>query len=77
MQQFMCNRSNWSTKWPFYNVSFSAFMSGRFELLIKFFHLNDAERQPDGTSDDYDNIYNIRLLLDLVIKAFHSMYVPN
>ena len=70
----MCNRAYWSIKWPFYNESFSAIMSGRFELLMKFFHLNDTERQPDGTSDDYDNI---RPLLDLVIKVFQSMYVPN
>ena len=52
-------------------------MSGRFELLMKFFHLNDAEKHPDGISDDYDNNYKARPLLDLVIKAFQSIHVLN
>ena len=74
----MCNRSYWSTKWPFCNENFSAIMSGRrFELLMKFFHLNDAEKQPNRTSHDYDKIYKIRPFLELVIKAFQSVYVPN
>ena len=74
----MCNRSYWSTKWPFYNESFSAIMSGgRFELMMKSFHLNDVEIQPNRTSHDYDKIYKIRPFLDLVTKAFQSVYVPN
>ena len=54
----MCNRSYWSTNSPF--------MSGRFQLLMKIFHLNNAEKQPDRTSDNYDKIYKIWLLFDLV-----------
>ena len=73
----MCNRSYWSTKWQFYNERFSVIMSGRFELLMKFFHVNDAEKQPNRTSHDCDNIYKIRPFLDLVVKVFQSVYVPN
>ena len=53
-------------------------MSGRrFELLMKFFHLNDSEKQPNRSSHEYDKIYKIRLFLELVIKPFQSVYVPN
>ena len=52
-------------------------MSGRFELLMSFFYLNDVKKQPDHTSNNYDKIYKIRQFLDLVVKAFQSMYVPN
>ena len=38
---------------------------------------NDAEKQPDSTSDDYDKIYKIRPLFNLVVKAFQSVYVLN
>ena len=74
----MCNRSYWNTKWPFYNESFSAIMSGRrLKRLMKFFHLNDVEKQPNRTSHDCDKIYKIRPFLDLVVKAFQSVYIPN
>ena len=33
---------------------------------MKFFHLNDAEKQHSHTSNAYDKIYKIRSLLDLV-----------
>ena len=53
-------------------------MSGRtFEQLMKFFYLNDAEKQTNHTKDDYDMIYKIRQLLTLVVKAFQSVYVNN
>ena len=53
-------------------------MSGRtFVQLMKFFYLNDAEKQPNCTKDDYDKIYKIRQLLALVVKVFQPVYVPN
>ena len=54
--------------------SVSAIMSGRFQLLMNFFHLNNAVNKSDCTSNDYDMIYKIKPLLDLVIKAFQSVY---
>ena len=74
----MCSRSYWNTKLPFYNESFSAIMSGRrFERLMKFFHFNDVEKQPNRTSHDCDKIYKLRPFLDLVVKAFQSVYIPS
>ena len=53
-------------------------MSGRrFELLMKYFHLNNSEKQPPRGSPDYDKIYKIRLFLDQLIESFQSVYVPN
>ena len=34
-------------------------------------------KQPDHSSDEYDKLYMIRPLLDLVLKVFQSMYIPN
>ena len=52
-------------------------MSGRtFEQLMKFFYLNDAEKQTNHTKDDYDMIYKIRQLT-LVVKVFQSVYINN
>ena len=40
-------RSYWNRSWPFNNENFSSLMSSRrFELILKFLHLNDSETQP-------------------------------
>ena len=71
-------RSYWSSKWPFQNDTFSYIMSGRrFELLMRYLHLNNSEQQPPRSSPDYDKLYKIRPLLDLLIKSFQLVYVPN
>ena len=44
---------------------------------MKFFHLNDADKQPNCTRHDYNKVYKISQFLDLVIKAFQSVYVPS
>ena len=44
---------------------------------MKFFYLNNAEKQTNRTKDDYDMIYKIRQLLTLVVKAFQSVYINN
>ena len=52
-------------------------MSGRrFELLMKYIHLNDSKKQPPRGSDDYDKLYKVRPLLDLVVSAFKNSYTP-
>ena len=50
--------------------------SKRFELLMKYFHLNDLTKMPERGSNNYDKLYKIRPLLDLIITAFKSVYTP-
>ena len=52
-------------------------MSGRrFELLMKYFHLNDKSNMPSRESDNYDKLYKIRPLLNLIISSFKTSYIP-
>ena len=44
--------------------------SRRFELLLKFLHLNDSQV-------GYDNLYKVRPLLDAVVKNFQASYTPS
>lgn len=77
MNKLIIIRSYWSTKWPFYNDVFTSIMSGRrFELLMTYLHLNDSNQQPQRDSPNYDKLYKIRPLLDMVISAFKSVYLP-
>ena len=70
-------RSHWSTKFPFSNDTFSTIMSGRrFDLLMKYFHLNDSEKQPPRESPNFNRQYKIRPLLDMIVCSFQSTYVP-
>ena len=43
---------------------------------MTYFHLNDSSKQPPRDSPDYDKLYKIRPLLDKVISAFKSVYIP-
>ena len=45
----------------------------RFELLMKYIYLNDSEKQPPRGSDDYDKLYKVQPLLDLVVSAFKML----
>ena len=70
-------RSYWSTSWPFANNNFSSVMSSRrFELLLKFLHLNDSEVQPVRGEPGHDKLYKVRPFLDLVVENFKSAYQP-
>ena len=52
-------------------------MSGRrFELLMKYIHLNDSEKQPERGSDNYDKRYKIRPFLNQIVASFQSVYIP-
>lgn len=71
------NRSYWSKSWPYQNNNFRTIMSGRrFELILKFLHLNDSRQQPSRGQSGYDKLYKVRPLLDLVLENFQSMYTP-
>ena len=52
-------------------------MSGRrFELLMRYLHLNDKEKMPPVRSPNHDRLYKIRPLIERVTKAFHTLYTP-
>lgn len=44
---------------------------------MRYLHLNDSEKQPSRSNDDYDKLYKIRPLLDEVIKEYQSAYTPS
>ena len=74
MNKLIIIRSYWSTKWPFHNDVFTSIMSARrFELLMTYFHSN---KQAQCDSPNYDKLYKIRPLLDMVISTFKSVYLP-
>ena len=50
--------------------------SRRFELLLRFLHLNDSERQPKRGEPGYDRLYKIRPFLERIVRAFKSNYTP-
>ena len=71
-------RSYWSNSWPYQNNNFRDIMSShRFELLLKFLHLNDSKKQPARGQPGYDKLYKVRPLLDAVVKNFQANYTPS
>ena len=70
-------RSYWSTKWPFNCDIFKGIITGRrFELLMRYLHLNDKDKMPPTGSPSHDKIYKIRPLLECITQAFRSVYTP-
>ena len=51
--------------------------SRRFELLLKFLHINDSRKQPARGQVGYDRLYKVRPLLDAVVKNFQASYTPS
>ena len=49
--------------------------SRRFELLLKFFHLNNSETQPQRGEQGYDKLYKLRPFLDLITTAFKDCHL--
>ena len=71
-------RSYWSTSWPFANENFSSVMSSRrFELILKFLHLNDSEVQPARGEPAYDKLYKVRPFLSQVLENYKLNYKPH
>ena len=59
------------------NESFTAIMSDQtFELLMKYLHLNASTKVPERCSNNYDKLYKIRPLLDVILGAFKKAYTP-
>ena len=70
-------RSYWSKSWPFSSDNFSSLMSSRrFELILRFLHLNDSETQPQRGEPGFDKVYKIRPLLNLLLPTFKKNYTP-
>ena len=71
-------RSYWSNSWPYQSNNFRDIMSScRFELLLKFLHLNDSRRQPARGQPGYDKLYKVRPLLEAVVRNFQANYSPS
>ena len=71
-------RSYWSTKWPFMINNFTSLTSSRrFELILRFFHLNNSQTQPHRGQPGFDKLYKIRPLLDLILSSFQKSYTPS
>ena len=70
--------SYWSSSWPFSSDNFSSLMSRRrFELILRFLHLNDSQTQPQREQTGFDKLYKIRPLLDLLTASFRDNYTPS
>ena len=50
--------------------------SRRFELILKFIHLNDSEKQTKPDQPGHDKLYKVRPLLDIILKNFKDNYTP-
>ena len=48
----------------------------RFELLLKYLHLNDDTKMPPRGSSTHDKLYKIRPLLDSLVQTFKTHYTP-
>ena len=50
--------------------------SRRFELILRFLHLNDLQIQPQRGQPGFNKLYKIRSLLELILPAFKDNYTP-
>ena len=51
--------------------------SRRFELILRFIHLNDSETQPSRGEPGFDKLYKIRPLLELLLEKYKDCYTPS
>ena len=51
--------------------------SRRFELILRFLHLNDSEVQPSRGQQGFDKLYKLRPLLELLVKNYKDCYTPS
>ena len=50
--------------------------SRRFELLLRFLHLNNSEMQPQRGDPAFDKLYKVRPFLDIILDNFKRHYQP-
>ena len=51
--------------------------SRRFELILRFLHLNDTSSAPARGEQGYDKLHKVRPFLDILLTNFRNKYVPN
>ena len=67
----------WSSDVMYATPLFSAIMPrNRFELLLKFFHLNDNTNEPDRQDPHRDRLFKLRPLVDHLFEHFQLAYTP-
>ena len=65
----------WSTSWPFSTNAFSSVMSrNRFQLLLRFFHLNDSKLCKKRGQPGYDPLFKIRPFMAPLQQNFKNCY---
>ena len=50
--------------------------SRRFELILRFLHLNYSETQPQRGEPGFDKLYKVRPFLELLLQNFKDSYLP-
>ena len=51
--------------------------SRRFELILRFLHLNDSEAQPSRGQPGFSKLYKLQPFLDLLLPSFKNLYIPS
>ena len=78
LNHYILCRSYWSKNWPFNSHNFASLMSSRrFELILRFIHLNDSETQPSRGYPEFDKLYKIRPFLNIFLQSFRDSYTPS
>jgi uncharacterized protein YxeA len=67
----------WSTD-PLYSTPlFSQVMlRNRYQIILKFFHLNDNDTAAPRDHPDYDRLHKLRPLIDHMYEKFQTVYAP-
>ena len=67
----------WSKDPLYHTPIFSQVMNrNRYQLLLKFFHLNDNDTMLPKSDPNYDRLHKLRPLLDHFSQKFQSVYQP-
>ena len=70
-------RSYRSKLWPFTSCNFSSLMSSRrFELILRFLHLNNSHTQLARDQPGLNKLYKICPLLNQLLPSFQTSYTP-
>ncbi|XP_039287374.1 piggyBac transposable element-derived protein 4-like [Nilaparvata lugens] len=71
-------RDYWSTQPDLHDNLVSSLMPvKRFSQLLSHLHVNDNEMMPKRGDPDYDKLYKIRPMLDILSKTFSDSYNPH
>lgn len=71
-------RDFWSSRLELRDSYISSLMSrSRFDWLLSHVHLNDNSMLPTRNSPNYDKLYKVRPLLDILSHSFQEFYKPS